>query len=240
MTALRKFWTVCADAVIGAFLLARPARRLVALCLWGLVALVAVQTGTGGSAQAQSVAGASAGGLVEAGAFINSLGQEAITIMASKSEEKGRRVEKYRALLNRGFDLQVIGRFVLGRYWLLASPTQQRDYMTLFEEMVIRSYTLMFDSYNGQTFRVLSSRTEGNGDVIVASEVLQPKGPAVRVEWRVRNREVGPRIIDVVVDGVSMSVTQRQEFASVIQAKGGNMDAFLQALRDKNAAMVNP
>ena len=47
------------------------------------------------------------------------------------------------------------------------------------------------------------------------------------------------RIIDVVIDGVSMSVTQRQEFASVIQAKGGNIDAFLRALRDKNIAMAN-
>ncbi len=230
MTVLRKYWKRCIDAVVGASWSARRSCRCVALCL----VLLAVQMGFGPPVLAQS-----ADQTVQASSFIDALGRDAISVMAAKSLGKAERLERYRVLLNRGFDLPTIGRFVLGRYWVVATPAQQHDYLPLFEEMVTRSYALMFDSYDGQTFRVLSNRKEANGDVIVASEVLQPKGPPVRVEWRVRTRDIGMRIIDVVIDGVSMSVTQRQEFASVIQAKGGNIDAFLRALRDKNIAMAN-
>ena len=81
---------------------------------------------------------------------------------------------------------------------------------------------------------------DGSHDVFVATEVTPGNGPPVNVEWRVRERDGTLGIIDVVVEGVSMSVTQRQEFGSAIQAKGGNMDAFLQTLREKNAALAAP
>ncbi len=173
-----------------------------------------------------------------ASVFVDKLGQDAVSVMANRGLNKAHRIERFRVLLQTNFDIPTIARFVLGRYWNLATPDQQQEYFKIFEEMVVRSYTDRFDSYSGETFHVASSRPEGERDAFVITEIRRPTGPTVNVEWRVRNREDKLGIIDVIVEGVSMSVTQRQEFSSVIQSKGGDIAAFLQALREKNAAMA--
>ena len=173
-----------------------------------------------------------------ASTFVDALGKDAVAVMADRGINKSQRIERFRSMLQANFDIPTIARFVLGRYWNLATPQQQTDYFKLFEEMVVRSYADRFDSYNGETFHIASSRPEGEHDAFVTAEIHRPNGPPINVEWRVRQRADRLGIIDVVVEGVSMSVTQRQEFASVIQSKGGDIGAFLGALRDKNAAMA--
>ena len=193
-----------------------------------------VLCGGGGTAvHAQSATSTTA-----ASAFVDTMGREAVAVMADKSLNRAQRVEKFRILLHKGFDIPTVARFVLGRYWNSASPGQQQTYLAEFEEMVVRSYAERFDSYSGETFKIVSSRPEGEHDAFVITAINRPNGPPVNIEWRIRQRDNRFGVIDVVVEGVSMSVTQRQEFASVIQAKGGNMDGFLQALHEKNAAMA--
>ena len=173
-----------------------------------------------------------------ASSFVDTLGKDAVAVMANSGLNKSQRIDRFRSMLQVNFDIPTIARFVLGRYWNLATPQQQADYFKLFEEMVVRSYADRFDSYNGETFHITSGRPEGEHDAFVITEIRRPNGPPINVEWRVRQREGRLGIIDVVVEGVSMSVTQRQEFASVIQSKGGDIAAFLQALREKNATMA--
>ena len=187
---------------------------------------------------AQSVQAQSGDLPARASTFVDTLGKDAVSVMANRGFNKAQRIERFRAMLQTNFDIPTIARFVLGRYWNLATPDQQQEYFKLFEEMVVRSYADRFDTYNGETFHITSSRAEGDHDAFVATEIHRLNGPPVNVEWRVRQRDERLGIIDVVVEGVSMSVTQRQEFSSVIQSKGGNMAAFLQALKEKNAAMA--
>jgi phospholipid transport system substrate-binding protein len=175
----------------------------------------------------------------QASNFVNTMGKEATAVMADKSLSPSERLERFRDLFHRGFDIPTIARFVLGRYWNVATPAQQQDYLVQFEEMVVRSYAAHFDTYGSSAFRIVSSRPESDHDAFVTTSVAPLQGPPVTVEWRVRRRDARLAIIDVVAEGVSMSVSERQEFASVIQAKGGNIDAFIQALRDKNAALTS-
>ncbi len=174
-----------------------------------------------------------------ASSFVNALGSDAIATMADKSLTKAQRVERFRKLFQQGFDIPTIARFALARYWNVATPIQQQEYLTQFKEMVVQSYAAHFDSYGGGSFRILSSRADSEHDVFVVTEVTPFQGPPAKVEWRVRQRGDRLGIIDVVVEGVSMGVSERQEFASVIQAKAGNIDAFIQALRDKNATLTS-
>ncbi len=160
--------------------------------------------------------------------------------MKNRGIAKADRVEHFRTMLQANFDIPTIARFVLGRYWNMATPEQQQEYFKEFEEMIVRSYTDRFETYNGETFIITSSRPEGDHDAFVVTEIHRPNGPPVTVSWRVRQRDSKLGIIDVVVEGVSMSVTQRQEFSSVIQSKGGDIKAFLQALRSKNLTMSAP
>lgn len=173
-------------------------------------------------------------------AFVQGLGEKALSILADKSVTEAETKATFKKMMNENFDLTAIGRFVLGRYWHSATPAQQQEYTTLFHRMVEKIYTDRFSLYSGETFNVTGSRADPNGgDTMVLSQVVRPQGPPVNVEWRVRKVDGKPKILDVVVEGVSMSVTQRAEFASVIQRGGGQLDALLQMMRDRTAVVEN-
>lgn len=196
-------------------------RRLFVAC----AALLAVSSWAGRSVFAQADAGA--------GAFIQSLGNEAIATFSDKSVPRDQAVQKFRTLLYRGFDVPYIGRFVLGRFWNQATPPQQEEYQKLFEKMIVSTYADRFIEYSGETFKITGSRPEGDTDAVVTTQIVRPNGPPVNVDWRVRKRDSGFKIIDVIVEGVSMSVTQRSEFASVISSSGGQIEGLLRAMRQK-------
>lgn len=167
--------------------------------------------------------------------FIAELGDRTIEILRQPDLDAEQSVAQFQDVFREGFDVPTVARFVLGRYWNVATPEQQQEYLQLFEQMVLETYARRFVEYSGETFTVTGTRPAGDSDVMVESRIVRPDGPPVNVSWRVREREEGFQIIDVVVEGVSMSVTQRNEFASVIQRNGGEVEALLQAMRNQIA-----
>jgi phospholipid transport system substrate-binding protein len=170
----------------------------------------------------------------QAAALVSSLGTEAIETITQTGLAESDRVARFRALFVKGFDIPAIARFVLGRYWRTSSPEQQAEFMRLFENMVVQTYAQRFREYSGQQLKVTGAREEGDNRAIVTSQVINPKGgQPVRIDWRVAKTEGGDKIYDVLVEGVSMSVTEQQDFGSVIQRQGGSVDGLLAQLRTK-------
>ncbi len=204
--------------------------------LAGLIALLLGIAPLPAMAQGGSMGAASQDSVLNTpqGKFVQSLGDKAIAILADKSLNATQRNAKFRQMLRESFDLNTIGRFVIGRNWQIATPEQQKEYMTLFEELVVKSYSDRFAFYTGEGFRVRAVRPEGDRDFIVNSDITHPDGsPPTLVDWRLRQKDGKLGIIDVVVEGVSMSVTQRQEYASVIERSGGNIDGLLDLMRQR-------
>jgi phospholipid transport system substrate-binding protein len=138
-------------------------------------------------------------------------------------------------LLREDFDVPGIARFVLGRYWNIATEQQRAEFVKLFEDYIALAYSTRLAEYTGETFKVVGSRPDADG-AIVTSQILRPAGAApVKLDWRVTGRDGAYKISDVAVDGISMAVTQRSEFASVIQHNGGQVQGLLTMLRDKTA-----
>ena len=166
--------------------------------------------------------------------FVQTLGNRAISIIASKSVSASQRSEQFKQILSDSFDLKTIGRFVIGRSWNSATPEQQADYMHLFEELVVRTYGDRLSLYTGEGFIVTGEREESEQDLIVNSKITHPDGstPTV-IDWRVRNRNGKLGVIDVVVEGVSLSVTQRQEYSAVLQSNGGQIQGLLDLMRQR-------
>lgn len=175
----------------------------------------------------------------EAARFVSDLGARAINVLVEPNLGREQQAERFNQLLNEGFDVPYIGRFVLGRNWQAATEAERQEYLALFEKLIVRVYTDRFAQYSNrnldpsQTLKITGQRDEGENDAIVSSQINRPDGPPVGVDWRVRQRDGGFKIIDVAVEGVSMSVTQRNEFSSVIQRGGGRIEALLQALRQR-------
>ena len=165
-------------------------------------------------------------------ALISNLGREALAVLG-KGTNESQRVARFRELLREDFDVPGIARFVLGRYWNTATEEQRAEFVKLFENYVAAAYATRLAEYAGEQFKVTGSRPDGGG-AIVSSQILRPAGSApIKVDWRLTGRNGNYKISDVSVDGISMAVTQRSEFASVIQHSGGQLQGLIAMLREK-------
>ncbi len=172
--------------------------------------------------------------------FIVSLSNRVVEELTPQNIDRTEREKRFRNILADHFAIKEIGRWVLGRYWRKANEKQRNEYLELFENLIIATYVNRFENYRGETFSVGKAVIKGKSDAIVYSFVNQIDGSQpLKVDWRVKRKNSGAfKIVDVIVEGISMGQTQRSEFASVIRENGGNIDAFLVRLRERleNAA----
>lgn len=165
-------------------------------------------------------------------AFVQKMGDKALTSLTGKDISDEIRVQRVRELLRDNFDIKTIGRFVLGPSWRSATEAQKKEYMSLFEDMIVETYAQRFKEYSGQSFKVSSANRLSDRDTLVKSSIMQENGPPVSVDWRVRNKNGDMKVVDVIVEDISMSVTQRSDFTSVINS-GGGMDGLINSLRKR-------
>jgi phospholipid transport system substrate-binding protein len=171
----------------------------------------------------------------DAAAIITDLGNRALEVLARPVSARQREA-RFRELFHEDFDVPTIARFVLGRYWRLATPAEQQEFVSLFDEYVTLTYSNRLSQYRGETLRVTASRSEPDG-WLVTSFIMHPNGtPPARLDWRLNWADGTYKITDVIVEGISMAVTQRSEFASVIRRHGGQVQGLLTLLRQKTAA----
>ena len=174
------------------------------------------------------------------GKFVQDLGDRAIKIIADKTMPTDQRNASFSQILSDSFDLKTIGRFVIGRSWNGATAAQQSEYMSLFKALVIKNYGERMSLYTGEGFVVTGIRPESDMDTTVLSQITHPDGDEpTTIDWRVRQKDGKMGVIDVIVEGVSLSVTQRQEYASVIQNNGGEIEGLLKVMRDQLNAPVS-
>ena len=193
-----------------------------------LTAIVAVFLGAAApSAEADIIEGA--------GPFVNGLAGEALGILEEDSLEKVERDARFRAVLRKGFALEAIGRFCLKQYWRKATPAERDEYLTLFEELIIQTYSARLDAiYNGETIQIVDVYPDGDNGARVATKIVADGGTdAIRIDWRVRQPNGDYKIVDVLIEGISMALTQRDEFVSIIQRNNGKLRNLLDDLRDK-------
>jgi phospholipid transport system substrate-binding protein len=174
------------------------------------------------------------GSQIQVGAqnFINSMARRALDFLGNAQQTQGQKTESFRRLLEENYDMETIGRFTLGRYWKTATPQQRTEYQRLFKKRVVEMYSQRFSEYKGQKFETVSARPEGENDTIVTSKIIPADGAQeIMVDWRVRYKDGRYRVVDVIVEGVSMSVTQRSDFSSVIQQGGGDVQVLIDHLK---------
>ena len=169
-------------------------------------------------------------------AFIQELGDHVITLLTDKNMKTEQRAKEFAEIFHSKFNVKSIGKFVLGRYWKQASDDQKKRFLDLFSAVMVNTYATRFEGYTSQKFEVTGSRKEEDGGITVISEVLPADGQPIRVDWKLFEKDGELRIYDVLLDGISMSITQRSEYGAVIQQDGGNVEALLHALEGKVSA----
>jgi phospholipid transport system substrate-binding protein len=166
---------------------------------------------------------------MDPGAFVGNLGNEGIQTIGASQQQ---RVARFNQLFQADFDVNGIGRFAIGRYWQAFTPEQQQEFLRLFQATTVEAYADKLGQYGGAQFRVLGTQPAGD-EVVVSSEVVRSNGQPVRMDWHLTDEGGQYKVTDVYVDQVSMKVTQRDEFAKIIQNNCGQPSALLAVLRQQ-------
>lgn len=170
-----------------------------------------------------------------AAVFLSAFIDDAVGVLSNDGLSDELRLQEFRRLFRAGFDVDVISRFVLGRFWRVATAEEKEEYRAMFEDYVLATYARRLGGSMGINVAVGGARALSDRGAIVNSQILLEKQEPVDVEWRLRRTADSWRIVDIVIIGVSMAVTQRSEFASVINNNGGKVEALLKALRSRIA-----
>ena len=170
----------------------------------------------------------------EAKAFVEDMAVKAIAELTVSDLDKDKRRSRFREMMHEYFAFKGIAKWVLGRYWRRATEVERKEYLELFEQLMVAVYTERFERYSGETLSVERAEVRGGKDVLVHSKLLRPNGlKPIKVAWRVRADGHAYRVVDILVEGLSMGVTQREEFASFIRQNNGRVQSLLIELRKR-------
>jgi phospholipid transport system substrate-binding protein len=163
--------------------------------------------------------------------FVEMLGEQVAAIWVSGNENLSEtKRAALRALISVGFELDVTSQFVLGKFWGRAKTEQRAEFKGLFAEYLVNTYANHLNRYRIATLTVDTSNRVAENDFLVQTSIDSASDTA-NVVWRVRAWDGEYRIIDILIDRISLALTHRSEFASVIQR--GGLEKLLQILRKR-------
>lgn len=179
---------------------------------------------------------ATAGELTEsATAFVQELEKEAIASLTDTSKPRDERVTAFRALFKDKFAVGVIGRWTLGRSWRKASKEERKEFLVLFEDLMVATYVDRFASYAGEGLKYTKTVPVDDNMATVHTEIVRPDqvdARPINVLWRVGRKDDLYKVLDVVVQGASMSLTLQKEFTAIVRNKG-SVAGLIEELRKK-------
>lgn len=131
------------------------------------------------------------------------------------------------------FDFDRVSRMVLGKYWNGATKEQQEAFQREFRSLMLRTYSTALSKYRNQTIEFKPLRAQPNDtEVTVKTQILQPGGQPVGVDYSLEKRAEGWKVYDIVIEGVSLVTNYRGQFSNEIRQSG--MDGLIQKLAEKN------
>ncbi len=164
--------------------------------------------------------------------FVEKLGKQVVEKVSNTEITELERYNNFKKLYLSSFDNYYISRFVLGRYWKTIDKGVQKKFVDSFNNYIVATYAPKFKGWEG-TFKAVESLFENNY-YNVKMDILNKEGPTLKMMWKMylnKNKEF--KILDVNIDGVSMLVTQRAEFLSVIKNHPNGVNGLIDAMNKK-------
>ncbi len=170
-------------------------------------------------------------------AIVQRMAEQVVRILADKGIDRAGKETRFRQILSQNFDVPTIGAWVMGAPWRGAPAAQRTEYLRLFETYIVKVYAGQLSTYSGEKVTVVAAENDGGG-VEVVSRIVDPKNErTIEVKWRLRQSGSQLKVRDVLIENISMSQTQRREFAAVFHSRGGTVEGLIAALREKIAEL---
>ena len=165
--------------------------------------------------------------------FISEVVDEAKKILVA-SNSKEIKEKKLSEMAQKVADINGIGMYSLGSYKKILNESQLKEYKVLFEQYFLKSFTSRLTDYSDPKIEVLSSEKLNEKYTMVRSVLLATdQRPEVKIDWRVYTANIDkPLIRDLIVEGLSLARTQKEEFASVIESNDGDVTKLFTVLED--------
>ncbi|GAJ27928.1 ABC transporter substrate-binding protein [Acidomonas methanolica] len=164
----------------------------------------------------------------EASDFVKSFGGQLVAIVNS-DEPLEKKKQDVLPLLQKNLDIAEIGKFCLGRYWRAATPEQQKRYLSLFDHVLVNAITDRIGDYRGVTFIVTGTSHAPTGE-LVSAKIDRPGQPEADMQLLVVNNS-GYKVVDMIGEGASLRLTQRQDYSAYLQRHNGNVNTLNDALQ---------
>ena len=168
------------------------------------------------------------------GQYVMKMTQSAINTLTDKSISQNSKETQFGELFDKNFDVPSISRFVLGKYWKQASLDQKKNFIKAFRNYVVKTYSSRFNEYSGEQLKLVNYENESNPKIFLVHTVLERQdAPVIKVDWRIGKKKDRFVILDIVIEGISLAVTQRSEFVAVIEQNNGSIDKLISLLIEK-------
>ncbi len=175
----------------------------------------------------------------EAIAFAQKTADDIMTRVVELKAPLPDKEKNFHTVFTQAADLKKIARFVLGRFAKTASEAEMHAFTEAFTDSVVGTWTRRFDAYAGEKIVFKDARQENGKDAYVNSELLMADGESkVEIVWRVSTKNNKTTLVDLVVEGVSMILSYRNEYTAILQQNGGNISDLTEKL--KNKAVKDP
>lgn len=172
-------------------------------------------------------------GTREAEAFVKQRGADAIKVLSTPGLTDQQYMREFNDFVDKSFDVPAMAQFALGVYLRQANEQQRTEYLKLYRDYFVGTYAARFRTFSGEAFEVTGTRAINETESLVQSRIVRPGNQApINVDWHVRENSA-PKVVDMIIEGLRLGVTLRDEFSGVIQS--GGLDALFRALRERNA-----
>jgi phospholipid transport system substrate-binding protein len=177
--------------------------------------------------------GAQAQAVAKATAFLQQTGDQLVAVVNGAMAPAAKR-RALAQIIETTVDVNGVARFCLGRFWRTASEDQQRRFIAAFHEVLVTNISAKLGEYQGVKLTVQRGRQQDD-EAIVTSVVERPNNPPTNVDWVIEQPETSPRIIDVIAEGTSLRLTQRQDYASYLTRNNNDVNALINAMSHQAA-----
>ncbi len=161
---------------------------------------------------------------------------QALEVLQDKSAPLAQRQDKLRQIVAQTFDFTEMAKSALGYHWKELTPAQQQEFTNAFIAFIEDSYLSKINDYRGQVVNFLRVSNEGPQAAQVATDIVQPKGDPIHVNYRLVQEGSTWKIYDVTVDSISIIANYRNQFNRVMNSKG--YDTLIADLKAKQAALA--
>ena len=169
----------------------------------------------------------------DAVSYVTEIGFQAIDILKTPIEDIVTREKLFREMFNSKFDKKLIHRAVVGKAAKGVTKEELSRFGKAFDEHIIKIYASQLGVYSDQLFVVDKTIKRDRKDTVVLTHIEHATAPPLRIDWRLRDRGKGPKIIDIAIEGVSLLATKRADFSSTI--KKGGIHLLINDLEEKNS-----